>query len=181
MEASNGSRNGQIEGKRRLRPQEMGRLKENDVYDLISRAAVPFNHKVIGTRWAYKVKSDFTFKSRRVVQGWPQRPGIDCGAMFAPVCRIESQRLLMAISTQHDWDIYFEVYARCKKRVSTQQNRRGSVRQARSRVRDTGSCNWNTHGHETQASCLRIEDSQPCLASCPGQGVEDHRLHLHEK
>ena len=32
---------------------EMGRLKENDVYDLISRAAVPFNHKVIGTRWVY--------------------------------------------------------------------------------------------------------------------------------
>ena len=31
----------------------MGRLKENDVYDLISRAAVPFNHKVIGTRWVY--------------------------------------------------------------------------------------------------------------------------------
>ena len=57
--------------------QEMDRLKENDVYDLISRAAVPFNHKVIGTRWVYKVKSDFTFKARLVVQGWSQRPGID--------------------------------------------------------------------------------------------------------
>ena len=41
-----------------------------------------------------------------MVQGWSQRPGIDCGATFAPVCRIESQRLLLAISTQHDWDIY---------------------------------------------------------------------------
>ena len=40
------------------------------------------------------------------MQGWSQRPGIDCGATFAPVCRIESQRLLLAISTQHDWDIY---------------------------------------------------------------------------
>ena len=82
--------------------QEMGRSKENDVCDLISRAAVPFNHKAIGTRWVYKVKIDFTFKARLVVRGWSQRPDIDCGATFAPVCRIESQRLLLAISTQHD-------------------------------------------------------------------------------
>ena len=87
--------------------QEMRRLKENDVYDLISRAAVPFNQELIGrTRWVYKVKIDVTFKARLVVQGWPQRPGIDCGATFAPVCRIESQRPLLVISTQHDWGIY---------------------------------------------------------------------------
>ena len=85
--------------------QHMGRSEEKGVYDVISRAAVPFNHKVIGTRWVYKVKSDFTFKARLVVQGWSQRPGIDCGATFAPVCRIENQRLLLAISTQRDWDI----------------------------------------------------------------------------
>ena len=41
-----------------------------------------------------------------MVQGWSQRPGIDYGATFAPVCRIENPRLLLAISTQHDWDIY---------------------------------------------------------------------------
>ena len=82
--------------------QEMRRLKENDVYHLNSRAVVPFNHKVIGTRWVYKIESDVTFKARLLVQGWSQRPGIDCGATFAPVCRIESQCLLLAISTQHD-------------------------------------------------------------------------------
>ena len=66
---------------------------------------MPFNHKVTGTRWVYKAESDFTFKARLVVQGWSQRPGIDCGAAFAPVSH-RSQRLLLAISTQHDWDIY---------------------------------------------------------------------------
>ena len=65
-----------------------------------------FDYKVIGTRWVHKMNSGLTFKGRRVVQGWSQRPGIDCGATFAPVCRIGSQRLLMAISTEHDWDIY---------------------------------------------------------------------------
>ena len=34
--------------------QDMGRLKENNVYELISRAAVPFNHKVIGVCWVTK-------------------------------------------------------------------------------------------------------------------------------
>lgn len=85
---------------------EMKRLKENQVYDLVPKSSVPPTCKIIGTRWVYKVKSDFTFKARIVCQGWSQRPGIDCGATFAPVCRIESIRVLLAIATQFDWDIY---------------------------------------------------------------------------
>lgn len=79
--------------------QEMGKMKENDVYDIFSRADLPFNHMVIGTPWGYKVKSDFSFKARLVVQGRSQRPDMDCGETFTPVCRTESQRLLLAIST----------------------------------------------------------------------------------
>lgn len=44
------------------------------------RIAVPFNHKVFGTRWVYKVKSDYTIIGGLAVQGWSQRPGMDCGA-----------------------------------------------------------------------------------------------------
>ena len=84
---------------------ELASLKENNVYDLIPRQAVPAGCKVIGSRWVYKVKSDYTFKARLVCQGYAQRPGIDCGATFAPVCRIESQRILMAIACHYDWDI----------------------------------------------------------------------------
>ncbi len=84
---------------------EMNRLKENQVYDLIPKSSVPSTSKVIGTRWVFKVKSDFTFKARIVCQGWSQRPGIDCGSTFAPVCRVESIRIILAIGTQFDWDI----------------------------------------------------------------------------
>eukprot|EP00752_Nemacystus_decipiens_P010633 g9470.t1 len=80
---------------------ELASLKENNVYDLI----VPAGCKVIGSRWVFKVKSNYTFKARLVRQGYAQRPGIDCGATFAPVCRIESQRILMAIACHYDWDI----------------------------------------------------------------------------
>ena len=84
---------------------ELASLKENNVYDLVPRKADPPGCKVIGSRWVYKVKSDYTFKARLVCQGYAQRPGIDCGATFAPVRRIESQRILMAIACYHDWDI----------------------------------------------------------------------------
>lgn len=59
----------------------------------------------IGTRWVLNVKSDFSFKARKVRQGWSQRPGIDCGAVFAPVCRIESMPILLAIATRFHWDV----------------------------------------------------------------------------
>ena len=49
--------------------QELASLKENNVYDLIPRQAVPAGCKVIGSRWVYKVKSDYTFKARLVCQG----------------------------------------------------------------------------------------------------------------
>eukprot|EP00752_Nemacystus_decipiens_P006651 g5979.t1 len=84
---------------------ELTSLKENNVYDLIPRKRVPAGCKVIGSRWVFKVKSNYTFKARLVCQRYAQRPGIDCGATFAPVCRIESQRILMAIACHYDWDI----------------------------------------------------------------------------
>eukprot|EP00903_Cladosiphon_okamuranus_P017600 g16211.t1 len=84
---------------------ELASLKANNVYDLIPRTAVPAGYKVIGSRWVFKVKSDYTFKARVVCQGYAQRPGIDCGATFAPMCRIESQRILMAIACHYDCDI----------------------------------------------------------------------------
>ena len=84
---------------------ELASLKENDVYDLIPRTTVSAGCKVFGSRWVFKVKSDYTFKARLVCQGYTQRPGIDCGVTFAPVCRVESQRILMAIACHYDWDI----------------------------------------------------------------------------
>ena len=53
----------------------------------------------------FKVTADGRFKARCVVQGWKQRHGYDCGSTFAPVCRLEGQRLLLAIATAKNWPI----------------------------------------------------------------------------
>eukprot|EP00903_Cladosiphon_okamuranus_P012044 g11309.t1 len=82
---------------------EFSSLQDHDVADLIPISSVPASCSIIGTRWVYRVKTDGRFKARVVVQGWAQRHGIDCFTTFAPVCRIGSQRLLLAIAAAHGW------------------------------------------------------------------------------
>ena len=75
------------------------------MFDLVSLASVPSEKKVIGTKWVFKVKADHTLKGRVVVQGWGQVPGIDCGCTYAPVCRIQSIRMALAIAAHENWEV----------------------------------------------------------------------------
>ena len=70
-------------------------LLDLNVFHLISPGDVPPGHNIIGLRWVFKVKTEGRFKGRVVATGWSQRHGIDCESNLAPVCRIESQRLLL--------------------------------------------------------------------------------------
>jgi len=45
-------------------------------------------------------------KARLVTRGFAQRPGIDYHDTFAPVARLESLRLLIALAAKHDLKIY---------------------------------------------------------------------------
>ena len=84
---------------------ELNSLDEHEVADLIPSNTVPPGSSVIGTRWVFRVKADGRFKARLVVQGWAQQHGIDCFTTFAPVCRLSSQRLLLAIAASRDWPV----------------------------------------------------------------------------
>ena len=64
---------------------EVASLKRNKVYTLLPMTAVPTGHKIIGSRWVYKVKADNPYKGRVVVLGWGQLPGVDCSRTFALV------------------------------------------------------------------------------------------------
>ncbi|CAN0341510.1 unnamed protein product [Ascophyllum nodosum] len=63
---------------------EIQSLEKHGVYELVPMSFVPSSQNVVGTRWVNKIKADGTFKSRLVVQGWSQVPGIDYGGTFAP-------------------------------------------------------------------------------------------------
>ncbi|POM67754.1 Copiatype Polyprotein [Phytophthora palmivora] len=91
--------------------QEMAALKAKGIIVEIPCNDVPENAKPINTRWVYAVMSDYQgfvirFKARIVAFGNHQRPGIDFVETFAPVARISSFRLMVALAAVLDLQLY---------------------------------------------------------------------------
>ena len=68
-------------------------------------------YRLIGLKWVYKVKRDergavVKYKARLVARGFVQREGIDFEEVFAPVARMESVRLLLAMAVAKDWCVH---------------------------------------------------------------------------
>ena len=81
--------------------EELHQFVWNDVWELVPR---PKGVNVIGTKWIFKNKLDehgivIRNKSRLVTQGYTQVEGIDFDETFAPVARLESIRILLAIAS----------------------------------------------------------------------------------
>ena len=87
---------------------EVASLKKNNVYTLVPATAVSTGHKIIGSRWVYKVKAEKSYKGRVIVLvlGWGRVPGFDCGGTFAPVCRLPSIRMVLAIAAELDFECW---------------------------------------------------------------------------
>jgi hypothetical protein len=45
-------------------------------------------------------------KACLMAKGYVQRPGIDFDEVFAPVARLDSVRLLLAVATQKRWEVH---------------------------------------------------------------------------
>ena len=77
---------------------ELAQFEGNEVWDLVPR---PSNTNVIGTKWNFKNETDEKGninKASLVAQGYTQIEGFDFDETFAPSARLESIRLLLAIS-----------------------------------------------------------------------------------
>jgi transposase InsO family protein len=82
--------------------EEMDSLDSRHTYDIVPR---PIGVKVLPVRWVYVLKKDedgniVRFKARVVVKGYMQQEGLDYDETYAPVCRQETRRALIAISAQ---------------------------------------------------------------------------------
>ena len=82
---------------------ELYSLEDLQVHKLVPRSTVPPGTRVYKSRWVFKAKADNTHKARLVVGGWGQVPVKDCGNTYAPVCRLQSVRMVLAIAAGMDW------------------------------------------------------------------------------
>ena len=71
----------------------------------------PKDVNVIGTKWIFKNKFDehgtvIRKKSRLVAQGYTQVEGVDFDETFAPIARLESIKILLAIACHLNFKLY---------------------------------------------------------------------------
>ena len=83
-------------------------LMENDTWDLVP---LPKGRKLVRCKWVYRTKyaSDGSVerhKARLVAKGFSQVEGIDYNETFAPIEKLNSIRLVLALAASHKWDVH---------------------------------------------------------------------------
>nr|GEV49336.1 retrovirus-related Pol polyprotein from transposon TNT 1-94 [Tanacetum cinerariifolium] len=87
---------------------ELDAIEKNQTWSLVD---LPVGRKPIGLKWVYKLKRDpsgniLKHKARLVAKGYVQKPGVDFDEVFAPVARIETIRILLALASSHGWKVH---------------------------------------------------------------------------
>ncbi|KAI3641430.1 hypothetical protein MIR68_000560 [Amoeboaphelidium protococcarum] len=87
---------------------ELRSLIKNETWEVVGE--LPVGRKLLPCKWVFKIKlnSDGSlerYKSRLVVKGFKQVSGVDYNETFAPVAKISTIRLLMAIAAKYDLEI----------------------------------------------------------------------------
>ncbi|GJY48909.1 ribonuclease H-like domain, reverse transcriptase, RNA-dependent DNA polymerase [Tanacetum coccineum] len=87
---------------------ELDSININNTWELTT---LPKGHKAIGLKWVFKTKKDANgnivkHKARLVAKGYIQEHGIDFEEVFAPVARMETICLLLAIAANNKWEVH---------------------------------------------------------------------------
>lgn len=83
-------------------------IEKNETWQPVER---PKNKKVIGVKWVFRTKLNVDgsvnkYKARLVVEGYAKIFGVEYSDTFAPVARLDTIRLLLAIAAQIGWKVY---------------------------------------------------------------------------
>lgn len=87
---------------------EMQSIEDNKTWKLTE---LPTGKKVIGLKWIFKLKKDaegnvVKYKARLIAKGYVQEHGVDFDEIFAPVTRLETVRLLLALAAKSEWEVH---------------------------------------------------------------------------
>lgn len=81
---------------------EIESIERNDTWELVD---FPKNKDYIGVKWVYKTKLKASgdvekYKARLVAKIFSQEYGVDYNEIFAPIARLDTVRIVLAITTQ---------------------------------------------------------------------------------
>ena len=88
--------------------EEFNSLQKKNTWELVD---LPLGRKLVQCKWVYKTKfsadgSHLKNKARLVSKGYSQVHGIDYNETFAPVAKMDSIRLDLAIAASKQWEVH---------------------------------------------------------------------------
>ena len=75
---------------------ELENFLKRDAWEFIPRKKLPSNRKTLRSRWIFKEKADKTKKSRNVIRGYEQEPGVDYTESFSPLATNTTIKVALA-------------------------------------------------------------------------------------
>lgn len=87
---------------------EIESIEKNNTWKLVK---LPPGAKRIGVKWVFKTKYNEIgeidkYKARLVAKGYSQREGVDFTEVYAPVARMDTIRVMLALAAQRGWIVY---------------------------------------------------------------------------
>ena len=84
-------------------------MAENSTWDYVGLEDVPAGVTPISSKWVFKTKElpgdGIRYKARLVIRGFEQQVGVNFDETFAPVAKLQSLRMMLALAAVHDWEI----------------------------------------------------------------------------
>ncbi|KAI2507833.1 hypothetical protein MHU86_6613 [Fragilaria crotonensis] len=81
---------------------ELENFLKRDAWEFLPRSELPNNRKTLRCRWIFKLKLDGTRKSRSVIRGYEQEPGVDYVESYSPLATNTTIKVVLAVTLEQE-------------------------------------------------------------------------------